>query len=181
MDGVVAQQGNYQKSGFALAYRNIRYQGIGGGVYPSAARIIDLARVPFAEIEAYDQAFFPGQRRQFLQCWLRQEQGAALGVRGDDGGLAGYGVVRLCRSGYKIGPLFADDPVAAEQLFLALKAQTPPGAALFLDTPEVNPAAISLATRYKMTPAFETARMYKGTAPELPLKRIFGVTTFELG
>lgn len=181
LDGVVAQQGNYQKSGFALAYRNIRYQGIGGGGYPAASRIIDLAAVPFAEIEAYDQAFFPGPRQQFLQCWLQQPQGAAVGVRGYDGGLAGYGVVRQCRTGYKIGPLFADDPDAAEQLFLDLKAKTPPGAALFLDTPEVNPAAIALATRYKMTPAFETARMYKGTAPELPFKRLFGVTTFELG
>jgi len=28
---------------------------------------------------------------------------------------------------------------------------------------------------------FETARMYKGPAPQLPVERIFGVTTFELG
>jgi hypothetical protein len=28
---------------------------------------------------------------------------------------------------------------------------------------------------------FETARMYKGSAPVLPLDNIFGVTTFELG
>jgi hypothetical protein len=28
LDGVVAQQGNYLKSGFQLAYRNIRYQGV---------------------------------------------------------------------------------------------------------------------------------------------------------
>ena len=29
LDGVVAQQENYKKSGFKLAHRNIRYQGIG--------------------------------------------------------------------------------------------------------------------------------------------------------
>ena len=28
LDGVVAQQPNYKKSGFALAYRNIRYEGV---------------------------------------------------------------------------------------------------------------------------------------------------------
>ncbi len=28
LDGVVAQQSNYKKSGFALAYRNIRYEGV---------------------------------------------------------------------------------------------------------------------------------------------------------
>jgi hypothetical protein len=28
---------------------------------------------------------------------------------------------------------------------------------------------------------FETARMYTGPAPNLPLDRLWGVTTFELG
>jgi hypothetical protein len=32
-----------------------------------------------------------------------------------------------------------------------------------------------------MTAVFETARMYTGQAPALPLDRIFGVTSFELG
>jgi hypothetical protein len=32
-----------------------------------------------------------------------------------------------------------------------------------------------------MTVAFETARMYIGRAPDLPMRRVFGVTTFELG
>jgi hypothetical protein len=34
---------------------------------------------------------------------------------------------------------------------------------------------------YAMSPVFETARMYKGAAPKLPLERIFGITSFELG
>lgn len=34
LDGVVAQQENYRKSGFALAYRNIRHQGEGGDARP---------------------------------------------------------------------------------------------------------------------------------------------------
>lgn len=32
-----------------------------------------------------------------------------------------------------------------------------------------------------LTPAFETARMYLGLAPDLPLQGIFGITTLELG
>jgi hypothetical protein len=32
-----------------------------------------------------------------------------------------------------------------------------------------------------MLPVFSTVRMYSKTAPELPLNKIFGVTTFELG
>jgi ribosomal protein S18 acetylase RimI-like enzyme len=34
---------------------------------------------------------------------------------------------------------------------------------------------------YQMMVAFETARMYRGKCPDLPLSRLFGVTTFELG
>jgi hypothetical protein len=32
-----------------------------------------------------------------------------------------------------------------------------------------------------MTPAFETARMYTGPTPPIPLAKLFGVTSFELG
>ena len=56
-----------------------------------------------------------------------------------------------------------------------------PGAPVFLDTPEANPAAVALAARYPMTPIFETARMYKNGTPQIGLERCFGVTTFEVG
>ena len=52
---------------------------------------------------------------------------------------------------------------------------------LFLDTPEVNPAAVALAQKYGMEVSFETARMYSGDTPEMPLHRIFGVPSFEIG
>jgi hypothetical protein len=98
-----------------------------------------------------------------------------------DGHLAGYGVVRQCRQGYKVGPLFADDASLAEALFQALSMYVPEGAELFLDVPEPNRAAVALAERHGMSAVFETARMYTGTAPRLPLARLFGVTSFELG
>jgi ribosomal protein S18 acetylase RimI-like enzyme len=180
LDGVVAQQDNYRKSGFTLAYRNIRYQGLGGGPLPADSGIVPLATIPFDEICAYDTPFFPDDRRQFLKCWIAQPRSTALGIL-QNRHLAGYGVLRPCRSGSKIGPLFADSPELAERLFLALKAHAPADAPIFLDTPEVNAAAVDLAERHNLTVAFETARMYKGNSPDLPINRLFGVTTFELG
>jgi Acetyltransferase (GNAT) domain len=94
--------------------------------------------------------------------------------------LKGHGVLRACRDGFKIGPLFADDEETAERLFAGLIARAP-GAPVSLDTPEANPAAVAVAARYAMTPAFETARMYKNGAPDMRVDRCFGVTTFELG
>ena len=180
LDGVVAQQDNYMKSGFVWAHANVRYQGIGGGYCQADSEVVPLASQPFDEVDAYDRAFFPEPRGGFLQRWLKQPESTALGILRDRQ-LAGYGVLRKCRSGYKIGPLFAVTPELAEQLFLALKAKASVGAPVFLDTPQVNSAAIEMAQRHNMIVSFETARMYRGQPPTLPLDRLFGVTTFELG
>jgi hypothetical protein len=61
------------------------------------------------------------------------------------------------------------------------KARAVQGSPIFLDTPAVNPAALELARRHHLVATFETARMYRGSSPELPLQQLFGVTTFELG
>jgi len=180
LDGVVAQQENYKKSGFKLAYRNIRYEGISGGKPPYNAEIIKLSALPFETIESYDRPFFPEDRSVFINFWINQPACTALGImRG--GKLAGYGVIRTCHSGRKIGPLFADSPDLAESLFLALRSGVNTTEPLYLDTPEVNQAAVSLAKRYKMELVFETARMYTGERPHMPLHRLFGVTSFEVG
>jgi ribosomal protein S18 acetylase RimI-like enzyme len=177
LDGVVAQQENYCKSGFKLAFRNIRQRGQGGGAAPKA--LVDLAAVPFEEFARYDGTAFPAPRTDFLKAWIAQPQSAALGVM-EGRSLKGYGVLRACREGFKIGPLFADDGAIAERLSAGLIARAPL-VPVFLDTPEANPAAVELARRHRMTPSFETARMYKNGTPEMRLDRCFGMTSFELG
>ena len=180
LDGVVTQQTNYQMSGFNLAYRNIRYQGVGGGELPADPEIIPLSIIPFDKLCVYDNQFFPDNRTSFLKCWINQPQSAALGILRNNV-LSGYGVIRACRSGFKIGPMFADTPELAEILFSALKSHAPERSSVFLDVPEVNGAAIELVNRHKMSYSFETARMYTGQNPDLPLTRLYGVTSFELG
>ncbi len=78
-------------------------------------------------------------------------------------------------------PLFADDEHVADSLFCTLCGHAPLGAPVFLDTPEPNSAALDLAKRHHMHPVFETVRMYTREDPGLPIDRIFGVTSFELG
>jgi hypothetical protein len=180
LDGVAAQQANYSKIGYQLAYRSIRHQGTGGGPAPATKDIVPLATVPFEALCAYDRPFFPEPRPAFLKSWISQPQTTALGLV-QNGRLAGYAAVRPCRSGYKIGPLYADNAGLAEQLFLTLKAAVPERVPIFLDTPEANPAAVALAQRHHMTVSFETVRMYQGQHPMLPLERLYGVTSFELG
>jgi Acetyltransferase (GNAT) domain len=98
-----------------------------------------------------------------------------------DGKLTGYIVIRPCRNGYKIGPLFADSPEIADQLFCALKGQATLGAPVYLDIPDPHENALELVKRHDMNVVFETARMYTDISPNLPLDRLYGVITFELG
>jgi hypothetical protein len=180
LDGVVAQQKNYMKSGFQLAYCNIRYEGISGGQFPKAVDIINLSSISFKIIVNYDRDFFPTCRTQFLKCWLDQPDNKALGIL-QNGKLSGYGMIRVCRKGYKIGPLFANSPQLANSIFIALKASVSSGKPIYLDVPEVNQDAINLAKYHNMQVVFETARMYTQKSPKLALDRLYGVTTFELG
>jgi ribosomal protein S18 acetylase RimI-like enzyme len=194
LDGVVAQQTKYEKSGFRPAYRNIRF----GGTAPSATddaelpcEIVPAHDVPFERLVAYDREFFPAARAKFLQLWLEPEQRRFLGipigsarsvalVARDGERILGLGAIRACRSGFKIGPLYAEDERTADVLFLQLAAYAD-GANVYLDVPEPNEAALRLAKRYGMEPVFESARMYTGPAPNVALARLFGVATFELG
>jgi GNAT superfamily N-acetyltransferase len=178
LDGVVAQQDNYRKSGFQLAYSNVRHGGVTSLASPADSRLRPLATVPYEQVAAYDAQCFGRRRDSFLQSWIGQ--GSRRGLAVVDGALRGFGVIRPAQRGHKIGPLFADDAATAELLFQGLAASVP-GEELFLDTPEPNAAAVALATRHGLTPTFETARMYRGQDPGLPVARIFGGTSFELG
>jgi hypothetical protein len=183
LDGVAAQQQNYRKSGFELAYANIRYGGtVAAPEAPRAqvnAQVIALSEIPLADVEAYDATVFPAPRPAFLRAWIGApgHVGRAV-VR--DGRLAGWGVIRPCRKGRKIGPLVADDRAAAEVVLSALLAGVG-GGEIFLDVPGINRDAVALAQDLGLAPVFETARMYTGAIPPLRLERIFGVTSFELG
>ena len=179
LDGVIAQQENYKKSGFVLAHRNIRFGGTPNCEAAEDARIVPISSALLDAVIAYDRPFFPAAREAFMRCWLRPERREVRALI-EDGTLLGYGVIRPCRRGFKIGPLFADSDERADVLFRALAAGAK-GAQVFLDCPEPNRLAIDLAARYRLAPVFETARMYRGAAPALPLDRIYGITTFELG
>jgi Acetyltransferase (GNAT) domain len=122
----------------------------------------------------YDRGFFPAERGSFLRCWLWPDYRKALALVENET-IKGYGVIRACRTGFKIGPLFADDEQGADLLFRAL-AGTANGKPVYLDCPEPNRLATELATRYGLSPVFETARMYRGAIPAVSIDRTYGVT-----
>jgi len=183
MDGVFTMQDYYAAGGFVFSHRDLRFR-VEMPARPATALasredIVPLAAVAFDQVLDYDRSCFPASRPTFLRGWISQPDALALGCQ-RDGRLSGYGVVRRCREGCKIGPLFADDARAAEALYAHL-AGFAAGGPLYLDVPENNPAAIGFVRQHRMSEVFGCARMYLGPPPALAHERIFGVTTFELG
>jgi len=123
---------------------------------------------------------FPAPRPSFVASWCATRKDRHSAVVRKSGKIRGYGTIRRCYEGYKIGPLFAGDRDSAAALISVL-AQHAKGAKVFIDVPTNNGEAIELAESLGLAPVFETARMYRGTAPVVPLRSIFGVTTLELG
>ena len=184
LDGVVAQQDNYRASGFSLAGRNVRFTGmpdVTGNNSHSTVR--QIGEGDLNAVLNYDRQFFPADRTAFTADWALPRIGSSrLGmVSITNGAVSGYGVIRKCLSGYKIGPLFADCEAIATDLLAALTATIVAGSDVSIDVPEDNPAAIRITEHSGLKPSFETARMYKGGIPDLPLTRSFGITSFELG
>ncbi len=180
LDGVIEQQKNYKKSGFTLAYSNIRFEWIKSEINTDFSDMVSIEDVPFNDLTEYDSRFFPTQRSHFLTSWINMPESKSFAyVKGDE--LQGYGVIRKCRQGYKIGPLFSDNSIIAGRLYNALSDFAGNGDPIYLDVPEINMEALGTAESYGMKKVFATARMYTGEEPKILLHQIFGVTSFELG
>jgi GNAT superfamily N-acetyltransferase len=182
LDGVVAQQEYYRRHGFETAYRTVRYAGIPQipDMGDQAALVTPVTHGKLEGLVRYDAGIFPGLRHSFIRAWCGVPERRKSFIVGGGSRVRGYGTIRRCFHGYKIGPLFANKPDVARALLARLLAEAK-GATVYLDVPVDNVLAIQLAEECGLSPVSETARMYRGQAPEVPLDRVFGVTTLELG
>jgi GNAT superfamily N-acetyltransferase len=180
LDGVVAQQENYRKSGFALAWNNIRHEGaLAPTDLPKDVELVDARSVPFDLLAAYDRRFFPASREAFLSCWVGLPGRHAL-VAMRDGRIDGMAAIRPGVSAARIGPLYAGTPQIAAALASVL-AQRLEAKTVAVDVPDRNRAAMALFQSLGLQPAFETARMYTDGVPEIDKAGLFGVASLELG
>lgn len=178
MDGVFDMVPFYAAGGFRLLHRDLRYEGLAAGQPDRQA--VALEGIDFAALEAFDARIFQVPRGAFLRRWLAQPGGIGLALN-DPAALRGYGFLRPCRDGYKLGPVFADDPDSAARLIGSLCAQVP-GARVQLDIPEPNQDALRIAQGLGWREAFGCARMvHGGTGAPMPTGAIYGVSSFEFG
>ncbi|WP_328460380.1 GNAT family N-acetyltransferase [Actinoplanes sp. NBC_00393] len=180
LDGVVAQQENYRKSGFRPAWTTTRFEGVLAGAETAAGlRVVEARELPFTLLTAYDRRFFPAGRDAFLALWITGSgRHGVAAIR--DGAVVGFGVRRSAGDADRIGPLFADDAAAAEALLAGLSTEYE--MPVLIDVPETSPDAAKLLERLGLAPIWDTARMYTaGTPEEVDLSGVFAVTSLEMG
>ena len=190
LDGVPEQQDNYRKSGFDYHYRNVRFAGQSNALHSETelASLLQMSELTIRRsenrdiesIQNLDSAVHGMERHAYINSWLKDVPSRTTLLCTDKNQLVGFGTIRQCIQGYKIGPLIAYKADIAALLVSSL-ANSVNTNELIVDVPEPNDSAVKLAEDLGLSPVFETARMYRGEAPNYQLQQLFGVTSFELG
>ncbi len=178
-DGVLQMVKKYESYGFIPVHENIRYVGRCAPFRLNRQEIVPISSVPLPQLMEYDARMFPSERERFLRLWTSQPDSYGLAFCAD-GKVKGYGLIRRCYAGHKVGPLFADDAVIATDILSALLSKFP-DEEFILDVPTPNRSALDLALRFGMKEVFRTLRMYTREAPDIEMDHVFGITSFELG
>ena len=180
LNSIPGQAKSFEKSGFVVARYNLQYCGIPSPTIREVNReeIVSIDETMHEAIATYDRLIFPTNRTSFLSVWLSSANHIGRAAV-EDGRITGYGVIRSCYNGCKIGPLFADDVKTAERLFEALVEEAR-GGQVFIDIPESNLSAIDLCQRCGLQMYLKLVEMYRGPVPVVPLDRIFAHTTISI-
>ena len=180
LDGVVEQQANYQKSGFALSHNTHRYAGLIPAGSTAGFRAVSAKTLPAAL--AFAAQVSGVSREKYMAGWLMdcESRHSLAQTSGDK--ITALGSIRKCLDGYKIGPLYAPEPDTAKALIGALVATAnAQKASVSIDAPSLNPPATALCESLGLEPVFSTARMYKGAETPALSPCEYGLTTMELG
>ena len=181
MDGVFAMESFYAAGGFEPAYETVRYQGVACGTISktSSAQIPIHATVSNDILLNYDRNRTAHDRGTLLASWLSQPQ-IMRAATFQEGVLVGFGLARPAETGFKIGPLVADNAQIAQGL-LADLIERLDGAQVQIDVPTPNQDGVALAKSFGLEASFGCRRMYFGGKPKEDLSTLFGAMSLEFG
>ena len=160
---------------------------------PIAVVTIEQAtKVDFNKLCKYDTAVHVYPRQRFLEKWISAPNCPSYAAVNHERQIIGYAVVRsalINQEGWIIGPLFADNSQIARDLYRAViegvKAQGS-GKCIMVYVPHgagCHPESLSIAVRELAgVEVLQEIRMFtQGVPPNLPLAKIFAITSPELG
>ena len=190
---VQAQKHRYINSGFRPCGENSRITMTKETSHPSPAQhCVEKREGLFRKMVAYDQLIFGATRERFFRASLRNTNSKAAISFELKGGetIAGYGHIRPCMSGFRIGPLSANSFDCAKRLITSLLQVVPAGALVMIDTPKGKGSLllnkIMTYFKFKEVPGAKTMRMSKNSQEmDQPLNNkdesIIAIASLEIG
>lgn len=185
---VPQQVSRYKNSGFKEYYSNNRWgRKLSEGKENTSTLKKDSSypHVMFKNIIEYDKSVFKYDREKLLNCMLSMPQTFTVVSWEKEGGINGYGIIRPCETGFRIGPLYANDLDSAKSLCELLLAKIP-GQSIIIDIPTPNIFGSMFAEYFNLEPisVANTVAMFKEQEPtqmEQSAVKCYGVTSLELG
>ncbi|MBX9704429.1 MAG: GNAT family N-acetyltransferase, partial [Silvanigrellaceae bacterium] len=183
LHAVPLQIPRYQKQGFESQYINQGW---------TLRNTLSREKEPFTEAQSitpewlpavihYDKTIFGASRKKLLTEVLKLSCVHSV-LLDNEGQVTGFGLIRPCRDGYRVGPLFADTPEQAKQIFSYLIKMVDEDK-IIVDIPQKNPFS-NLFVEYfglKAISEGETNAMLKGENIEQNFDKNYGVFSLEIG
>lgn len=183
---VKKQINRYKKHGFQAQYTNKRWNLTfkTRSLLTHSPYLKKITITLVKEISAYDKHVFSCSRARIF-TELCRHPGIEGFVFKADNVIQGYGIIRPCLTGYRIGPLIADSPEIAQCLLtklLSVSGSEP----TIIDIPDCNPQGEQLmksvgAARDK---DYDTIAMIKGEVPpeyKGNISKNYGIFSLEIG
>ena len=175
LDGVPDQQENYRKSGFVLTGQTYRFQGgLEGRSAHDLRPAVPAEHLALTQMEGAANGY---AKPAFLQAWLTDTATRKTRVLGEEP--RGFATIRACRSGHKIGPVIADTLGDAETLIRGV-IHAAEARDVMIDVPDSCAPLMQFCEAQGLTVSFNTARMYRGVAPQTG-PHLRTIATMELG
>ena len=185
LDGDASQQANYRRSGFRDVHGITRWRGLASAwrrpVTDPTLALADPRELAFDALVAMDARSAGAPRPALLRAWLDQpEARLAAATRADD--LVGFATARPARHGWKVAPVLAADPSAAELLIGSVVHDLPEDTTCWLDVPHPNLPADTLMRAHGLVGTPTSGRMVRGrSGPDPDVATLFAILAHEVG
>eukprot|EP00105_Crassostrea_gigas_P025290 XP_011445826.1 PREDICTED: uncharacterized protein LOC105341162 [Crassostrea gigas] len=140
--------------------------------------VVSARDMKFDDVIAYDSEIHTVPRPVYISNWA-MHQLANTYVALKSGRVVGYGVVRPSDVGYKMHPLYADDPKIAKALFCRLASHIPTGQVMNFAQPIGNEQANAFVVGNKLTSYISMTRVYDKWNIPVDIQRVYSVSTTE--
>lgn len=183
---VPEQTRRYQKAGFNFYFENHRWclANKEKCLLKTSADIKEIKLDNLQSISLYDEEIFQASRQRAFESLLNTPNSSGCFI-GDKNDIQGFGFIRPCINGYRVGPLMAENLDIARQLVLALVKPINNGS-IFIDSPSTNLPFHKLMQNlgFLKNSKYNTCAMIKGIVYKKiieNLERHLGIFSLEIG